>query len=126
MDDHRPRVLVVDDVPQNIAVFNEVLKRHYDVAAATSGARALQVAQSDPCPDLILLDIVMPEMDGFEVYRRLKEDQRTRSIPVVFLSAKGSAHDGPPDLDIAGVDFLRKPVSPPALLEALKRNLSGG
>jgi putative two-component system response regulator len=116
-------VLIVDDVPQNISVFNEILKRHYTVAAATSGEKALRIASTDPQPDLILLDIVMPGIDGFDVYRRLQADEHTRHICVVFLTASGGAVDSPRDLDLRDVEFLTKPVSPTQLLDAVARSL---
>ena len=123
MGNEPQRVLIVDDVPQNISVFNEILKSRYTVAAATNGERALQIASTEPYPDLIVLDIVMPGIDGFEVYRRLQADERTRQIPVVFLTAGGGAVDRPRDLDLRDVEILTKPVSPGQLLDAVANNV---
>ena len=86
-------VLVVDDTPDNLSIMSGLLKDAYKVKVATGGERALKIAQSDPPPQLILLDIMMPEMDGFEVIRRLKNDAKTQAIPVIFLSAKALPED---------------------------------
>jgi putative two-component system response regulator len=123
MDDRRPRILIVDDVPHNISVFNEILKRHYSVTAATSGEKALEIASTDPRPDLVLLDIMMPGMDGYEVYRRLQSNEPTRRIPVIFLTACRNDSDYPSDLDLRDAVFLRKPVWPRELLKAMERSL---
>src|SRR5690349_17224889 len=81
------RVLAVDDTPENLAVVSGVLRAQYTVKVATSGERGLQIAFSDDPPDLILLDIMMPEMDGYEVLRRLQAGRATRNIPVIFVTA---------------------------------------
>src|SRR5687768_12255632 len=81
-------ILVVDDTPDNLTLMSGLLKDNYRVKVANSGERALKIAQSETPPDLILLDIMMPEMDGYEVCRRLKADNNTRDIPIIFLTAK--------------------------------------
>src|SRR4051812_35251318 len=86
-------VLVVDDAPSNIRAVNEILHNSYRVRVATSGATALKLAVGSPAPDLILLDIVMPGMDGYEVCARLKENPATRDIPVIFLTGQTDATD---------------------------------
>ncbi|MBI5248636.1 MAG: response regulator [Desulfomonile tiedjei] len=81
------KVLIVDDTPENIQVLMGTLKDQYAIVAAINGEKALKMAAAEPRPDLILLDIMMPGMDGFEVCRRLKADPKTRDVPVIFLSA---------------------------------------
>lgn len=85
--DLRPTVLVVDDTPENLALMSFILKSKYHVKVAASGQKALEIAVSESPPDLILLDIMMPGMDGYEVIRRLKGEPRTKDIPVIFLTA---------------------------------------
>src|SRR5512137_2688237 len=91
--DGKPTILVVDDTPENLAVAIGLLLGDYRVRAAKSGARALEIAAAAPHPDLVLLDIMMPGMDGYEVCARLKADERTRDIPVIFLTAKAEVAD---------------------------------
>ena len=86
-------VLVVDDAPANIHVVNEILRNTYKVRVATSGAKALELAAEKPGPDLILLDVVMPGMDGYEICTRLKADPSTRDIPVIFLTGQTETTD---------------------------------
>lgn len=107
----RPTILVVDDVPQNLTVIVEVLKKRYRVKAARSGQRALELAQADP-PDLILLDVVMPEMDGYSVCRALKANPVTRDIPVIFLTALREAANEAHGLSLGAADFITKPFNP--------------
>ena len=102
-------ILIVDDTPENLRVLLELLKQQgYKVRAAPNGKLALQAAASEP-PDLILLDVMMPEMDGYEVCRRLKQDDKLREIPVVFLSALGETVDKVRAFDAGGVDYVTKP-----------------
>ena len=86
-------VLLVDDAPSNIQVVNSILKDAYRIRVATNGPKALELAKGTPAPDLILLDIVMPEMDGYEVCSRLKAAPETRDIPVIFLTGKTETDD---------------------------------
>ena len=116
----RPTVLVVDDTPQNLALMRDLLQDRYQVKLAPAGARALKIATTTP-PDLILLDIMMPEMDGYEVCRQLKADPITRDIPVIFLTARAEQEDEQKGLDLGAVDYVVKPISPP-ILEARVRN----
>ena len=110
---HTPAtVLVVDDAPSNLTILTESLRSEFDVRIATSGAEALRLVCEVP-PDLILLDILMPEMDGYEVCRRLKATPSTRHIPVIFLTAKGDVADETLGLAIGAVDYIVKPVSIP-------------
>ncbi len=106
-------ILVVDDAPENIAVLKGILSHDYKVKVALNGAKALKVAFMDIPPDLILLDIMMPEMDGYEVCRRLKADPRTKKIPVIFVTAMGETKDETLGFELGAVDYITKPVSPP-------------
>ncbi len=117
-------ILVVDDTPQNIEVLSGVLDPHYKVKAAVSGARALAIAGKDPQPDLVLLDIMMPEMDGLEVCRRLKADLRTRNIPVIFVTAMSEVEDEARGFEVGGVDYITKPISPPTVLARVRTHLA--
>ena len=99
-------ILIVDDTPENLRVLLELLKQQgYKVRAVPNGKLALQAAASEP-PDLILLDIMMPEMDGYEVCRRLKQDAKLCEIPVLFLSALGETLDKVRAFDVGGVDYV--------------------
>lgn len=103
-------ILLVDDTPANIKVLNTALKEQYQTKIATNGEKALQIANRDPAPDLILLDIMMPKMDGFEVCKRLKSSEVTKDIPIVFLSGKDSAADRSKGLSLGAIDFIEKPI----------------
>lgn len=103
-DDIRPIILVVDDTPDNLKVMSGLLKDLYRVKIANGGEKALAIAVSETQPDLILLDIMMPDMDGHEVCRRLKSDERTRDIPVIFLTAKSEVEDEEIGLSLGAVD----------------------
>ncbi len=108
-----PRILVVDDAPMNIRLLSEVLRDRYVICAATSGEAALEVARSQR-PELILLDVVMPDMDGYEVCRRLKDDPLTRAIPVIFVTAM--EEEAGKALDVGAVGVIAKPISPAQVL----------
>jgi putative two-component system response regulator len=117
-------VLVVDDSPDNLRLMNGMLKNTYSTRIANSGERALQAALQEPKPDIILLDITMPGMDGYEVCRRLKADNSTSEIPVIFLTAKTQVEDEQMGFDAGCVDYISKPVSPPIVLARLKTHLA--
>ena len=104
-------VLIVDDEPANISLLNEVLKTDYRIMVAKDGKRALLVAQSNPPPDLILLDIVMPELDGYEVLKRLKADEDTKKIPIIFVTSKNKDEDETKGLEMGAVDYIHKPFN---------------
>src|SRR5262245_12643145 len=89
----RGTILVVDDSPENLTLLGELLQPSYRVLAANSGRRALQLAVADPRPDLILLDVMMPEMDGYEVLDKLNADSRSRAIPVIFVTAMSASEE---------------------------------
>lgn len=116
-------VLVVDDTPDNLSLLNGVLKDDYTVKVANSGARALQILQRDPPPDLVLLDVMMPGMDGYEVMRRVRADQRTRDLPVIFVTAMSETENEEKGLALGAVDYLTKPVSPPIVLARVRSHL---
>jgi serine phosphatase RsbU (regulator of sigma subunit) len=117
-----PRVLVVDDEPNNLQLMRMVLSDHYHLAFAPGGPKALEVVQRVR-PDLILLDIMMPEMDGYEVCRRLKADGRTRGIPVIFVTAKSDEADEAKGFSLGGVDYITKPISAPIVQARVRTHL---
>jgi len=117
-------VLVVDDTADNLMLMNDLLSAHYTVKVASSGTRALKIANSVEPPDLILLDIMMPEMDGYEVCRQLKANPATRDIPVIFLTAKSETSDEQMGFELGAVDYITKPISPPIVLARVKTNLT--
>jgi len=108
----RPRVLIVDDTPENIQILMGTLKDQYAIVAAINGEKALRMAAAEPTPDLILLDIMMPGMDGFEVCSRLKADPDTRDIPVIFLSALDDTANKVKGFATGAVDYISKPFQP--------------
>lgn len=108
-------ILVVDDIPANIDVLSGILRPHYRVRFATNGADALDICRDTP-PSLVLLDVMMPEMSGYEVCERLKADLRTRDIPIIFLTALAEATDEAIGLKLGAVDFIHKPAQPAILL----------
>ena len=116
-------ILVVDDTPDNLKLMNGLLKDIYRVKIANGGERALSLADAD-LPDLILLDIMMPGMDGYEVCRRLKANPRTRDIPVIFLTAKAETQDEELGFEVGAVDYIQKPISPPIVLARVKTHLA--
>ncbi len=129
MSDHslyseRQTILVVDDTPDNIALLSTLLKDRYKVRAANNGERALAIAAGQPRPDLILLDIMMPGMDGYEVCERLKINPHTADIPVIFLTAKVQVEDEEFGLRLGAVDYITKPISPPIVLARVETHLT--
>ena len=105
-------ILLVDDTPANIQVANSILKDDYKIRIATSGPKALELTKVQPRPDLILLDIMMPEMDGYEVCASLKANVETKDIPVIFLTGKTDAEDETRGFEVGAVDYIHKPFSP--------------
>jgi phosphoserine phosphatase RsbU/P len=105
-------VLLVDDEPANIQIVNSILKDEYKIRVATNGAKALELVAATPPPDLILLDVVMPEMDGYEVCTRLKTVPETKDIPVVFLTGQTETADETKGFEVGAVDYIHKPFSP--------------
>ncbi len=123
MGDERKTILVVDDAPENIRVLSTILGPHYRVKAATSGEKALAVCGADPLPDLVLLDVVMPGIDGFEVCRRLKGDARTERLPVIFVTGVTEESERARGRDAGAVDFIVKPVDPAVVLARVAAHL---
>jgi putative two-component system response regulator len=119
----RQTILVVDDTPDNLVLMSEVLEGHYDVKLANSGERALKIARGDDPPDLILLDIMMPGLSGYDVCLELKADAATRNIPIIFLTAMTAVEDEKKGLEIGGADYITKPISPPIVLARVKTQL---
>ncbi|NJD34218.1 MAG: two-component system response regulator [Betaproteobacteria bacterium] len=117
-------VLVVDDTPDNLSLMSGLLKDTYKVKVANSGEKALRIAQSDSPPDLILLDIMMPGMDGYQVLQYLKRDPATRDIPVIFLTAKAEVEDEKMGLEMGAVDYITKPISPPSVMARVATHLT--
>ncbi len=119
----RPVILIVDDVPENLSVLTALLRPDYRVLAASSGADALRVAAGNIRPDLILLDIMMPEMTGYTVLGRLREEPATRDIPVVFLTALADAGDEEYGLRLGAADYITKPIKPAVVLARVRSQL---
>lgn len=111
-DVNKPVILVVDDTPTNIRILNELLGKEYLVRAATSGKIALEMVHTPPQPDLILLDIMMPDMDGYEVCIELKKNPLTSHIPVIFVTAMTEEADEAKGLDLGAADYITKPYRP--------------
>lgn len=120
----KPTILIVDDMPANLELLIEILKPHYRVQVARNGTRALELAGSDDPPQLILLDVMMPGMDGQEVCKRLKTDGKTRHIPVIFVTARSEIEDEAYGFKIGAVDYITKPISPPTVLARVKTHLT--
>lgn len=120
----KPTILVVDDSTDNLSLMSELLKGLYRVKVANGGEKALRIARSENPPDLILLDIMMPVIDGYEVCRQLKDSPETRDIPVIFLTAKSEVEDESRGLELGAVDYVTKPINPPTLLARVKTHLA--
>ncbi len=116
-------VLVVDDTPENLTVLGELLQPRYRVRVANSGRRALQVASSEPRPDLILLDVMMPEMDGYAVITLLRTNPETRDIPVIFVTAMDADADEEHGLELGAVDYIAKPIRPAIVLARVNAHM---
>jgi len=119
----KPVVLVVDDTPDNLSLMSGLLKDLYKVKVANNGEKAISIANSDSPPDLILLDIMMPGMSGYQVCQVLKASQATRAIPIIFLTAITATEDEKKGLELGAVDFITKPVNPPVVLARVATQL---
>lgn len=123
MATEKQTVLVVDDMPENIDVLVGTLKHDYEVKAAISGEMGLKVVHTF-APNIILLDIMMPGIDGYEVCRRLKADHTTRHIPIIFITAKIGVQDELMGLELGAVDYIAKPISPPIVKARVRTHLA--
>ena len=119
----KERILIVDDTPANIDVLGAILMQDYEISVAVNGPMALDIMESGLLPDLVLLDIMMPEMDGYEVARQLKSNEKTREIPVIFVTAKIEEEDEAFGFQMGAVDYIRKPVNSDVTLARIKSQL---
>jgi len=119
----RPTILIVDDTPQNLSLLGELLQPHFRVRVANSGERALRAVGTNPRPDLILLDVMMPGMDGYDVLRRLRDDPATAAIPVIFITALDGSENEEFGLSLGAVDYISKPIIPPIVLARVRTHL---
>jgi len=120
---NKQQILTVDDTPLNLDILNGILKNDYEIKSAINGEIALKIAQA-VVPDIILLDIMMPDMDGYEVCRRLKSNSHTSSIPVIFVTAMLSPEDEQKGFDVGAVDYITKPVNPTIVQARVKTHLA--
>jgi diguanylate cyclase (GGDEF)-like protein/PAS domain S-box-containing protein len=120
---NKERILIVDDTPANIDVLGSILMSEYDISVAVTGPMALEIIESNDPPDLVLLDIMMPDMDGYEVARRINANEKTRQIPIIFVTAKIQEEDEAFGFKIGGVDYIRKPVNASVTLARIKSQL---
>mgnify|MGYP001547058585 CR=1 FL=1 len=116
------RLLIVDDEPTNIHILSNILSDDYEIRAANNGERALAAALSQS-PDLILLDMIMPDLDGLEVCKRLKKNEATKDIPVIFVTSMSDPANEELGLQAGAVDYISKPVSPPIVKARVKIHL---
>ena len=116
-------ILIVDDTPTNIQILAQALMKNYEIKVAVSGAAALGITLGKDKPDLILLDVMMPEMDGYEVCRRIKQDPESWDIPIIFVTAKGEFADQKLGFDLGAVDYITKPFEIPLVLARINVHL---
>ena len=119
----QPTILIVDDTPENLRVTSSLLEDHYRVKVANNGEKALRIVRSNDPPDLILLDIMMPGLDGYEVCRQLQADTITKHIPIIFVTSLVESEDEKHGLDIGAVDYIYKPINPSITLARIKTHL---
>ncbi|HXU94299.1 MAG TPA: response regulator [Gallionella sp.] len=118
----RPTVLVIDDEPFNLSLMDGLLNRDYTIQKASNGPEALKLAFAEP-PDLILVDVMMPGMDGFEVCRQLKDNAKTVHVPVIFITAKNEIKDEELGFAVGAADFIHKPISAPIVAARVRTHL---
>ncbi len=123
MTTEKETILIVDDTPTNIRILIEALQGDYGILVATNGQDAIRIAGSDYPPDIILLDIVMPQPDGYEVCAQLKGDPKTRAIPIIFVTSLGNEDDEEKGLEAGAVDFISKPYSIPIVRARIRTHL---
>ena len=119
----KARILIVDDEKMNLKVLAELLKDEYSPILATSGLQALKHSFGDTPPDLILLDVIMPEMGGYEIIKSLKNNEKTNNIPVIFVTSLDSIEDEEQGLKLGAVDYITKPFSPPIVKMRVRNHL---
>jgi putative two-component system response regulator len=119
----KPKILIVDDIHENLHTLLNILREDYAILAATSGPKALEIARRDPPPDLILLDIKMPGMDGYQVLEQLKQDAATAAIPVIFVTALTECADEARGIRMGAVDYMTKPIVPELMLARVRTHL---
>jgi CheY-like chemotaxis protein len=124
MSETQKTILVVDDAPANIQLLSGILRGKYKVKAATGSVKALKIANGDPAPDLILLDVIMPDTDGYQVCRSLKDNPSTAAIPVIFISGNLDETERSKGKAAGAVDYLGKPVDPDDLLARIENSIS--
>ncbi len=120
----KSQILVVDDTTENIDILAEILCEDYEIKVALDGQRALKIAQASPQVDLLLLDVMMPEMDGYEVCRRLKADAATADIPIIFVTAKNEVKDETKGFELGAVDYITKPINPAIVKSRVRAHLA--
>jgi len=123
MSNNKPTILIVDDEPVNIKILNEILKQDHHIKVATNGYQAINQVQLQPVPDIILLDILMPDMDGFEVCKHLKNTSHTLDIPVIFITSSEKEDDESKGFEAGAVDFITKPIRPTIVQARIKNQL---
>ncbi len=123
MNKSTPCILLVDDERSNISILNKILKDDYEIKVAMNGHQALERAISDPIPDIILLDIQMPDMDGYAVCEKFKSDPITKEIPVIFITALTQEESEEKGLVLGAVDYITKPLRPPIILARVKTHI---
>jgi adenylate cyclase len=119
----KPRILVVDDMPDNLFLMNGLLEDRYEVVQASSGQKALQIVMSDAPPDMVLLDIMMPDMDGYEVMRRIRTHPPTANIPIIFVTALASQQDEKLGMELGAIDYLTKPIDPMKVIDRVESHV---
>jgi signal transduction histidine kinase len=113
LDEDKQKILIVDDIPSNIQILAEAMRKDYQIIFATKGEEAIKIAMAEQPPDLILLDIMLPDIDGYKVCRQLKSEKKTKEIPIIFITAKSEETDETKGFEYGGVDYIIKPFSIP-------------
>ena len=116
-------ILVVDDSPENIDLLGNALSRDFEIKVALNGEKALKIAGAEKPPDLILLDVKMPGIDGYEVCRRLKSNSKTREIPVIFVTSLSEVEDETKGLELGAIDYITKPIRPPIVQARVRSHI---
>ncbi len=120
---NKPEILIVDDEPFYTEVLDNLLREEYRTSIAINGQQALQRATREPVPDLILLDIMMQDMDGYEVCRQLKQNPLSKHIPIIFLTARRDVDDEVLGFNLGAVDYITKPISPPIVRARVRTHI---